>query len=121
LFEPCTAVVTVIVYVVDGSSEAEGVIVTTLVPASYPTLAAVAAPPDVSVIVEELIVPDFIGLLNVMVGDTLTATPAVPLDGDTALTAGGVTSAAEIVVNDAVNGMSALPTASVIPDVAAIV
>jgi hypothetical protein len=121
LFDPRTPVVTVIVYVVDGDSALEGVIVATLLPALKPILAVIDAPPLVSVIVDPFIVAAFIALLNVIVGDTFRATPLAALDGETFVTVGAVISTAAAVVNDAANGTSALPTASVIPDVAAIV
>ena len=63
--------------------------------------------------VEPLMVPPFIGSLNVTVGATVTATSAEPLGGELATTVGGVMSGAACVEKLDVNVLtSALPATS---------
>jgi hypothetical protein len=89
--------------------------VAVLDPELYETTPGTGLPPDVGVRVnvDVLILPEFIGSLNVTITSVLTATPVTPFVGDTFITVGGVASTTGAdVVNAELKAVSEFPATS---------
>jgi hypothetical protein len=97
----------------------DGTSVAVPAPELYDTEAATAPPPDVgdSVNVDVVIVPAFIGSLNVTTTLEFTGTLVAAFNGFTAVTVGGVTSLPAMVKLLVNGGFTPLPARSFAPEV----